>query len=122
MDSVFRNLRNEKKCSMKKSEPERNPKKNAFFGTYIKLIYLRSRDVRPRFWTLYHQRFMAGRLNRPISLNRWNYVEGNPVNRTDPSGQCLANQPLRPRSSARKHVISDLTLFFHGQRHPSRSP
>jgi hypothetical protein len=27
-----------------------------------------------------------GDYNRPLSLNRWNYVEGNPVNRFDPSG------------------------------------
>lgn len=31
----------------------------------------------------------AGDYNRPLSLNRWNYVEGNPVNFTDPSGQCI---------------------------------
>jgi len=29
-----------------------------------------------------------GDYNRPLSLNRWNYVEGNPVNYTDPSGHC----------------------------------
>ena len=28
----------------------------------------------------------AGDYNRPLSLNKWNYVEGNPVNFTDPSG------------------------------------
>jgi hypothetical protein len=32
-----------------------------------------------------------GDYNRPLSLNKWNYVEGNPINRTDPSGMmsCL---------------------------------
>jgi hypothetical protein len=30
----------------------------------------------------------GGNYNRPLSLNRWNYVEGNPVNSTDPSGHC----------------------------------
>jgi len=29
-----------------------------------------------------------GDYNRPLSLNRWMYVEGNPVNRRDPSGKC----------------------------------
>ncbi len=28
-----------------------------------------------------------GDYNRPLSLNRWNYVEGNPINYTDPSGK-----------------------------------
>jgi hypothetical protein len=27
-----------------------------------------------------------GNYNRPLSLNGWNYVESNPINRTDPSG------------------------------------
>ena len=27
-------------------------------------------------------------MNRPMSMNRWGYVEGNPVNSTDPSGHC----------------------------------
>jgi hypothetical protein len=27
-----------------------------------------------------------GEVNRPLSLNRWGYVEGNPVNLTDPTG------------------------------------
>jgi len=28
----------------------------------------------------------SGDANRPLSLNRWGYVEGNPVLHTDPSG------------------------------------
>ncbi len=31
----------------------------------------------------------AGDYQRPLSLNRWNYVQGNPVNSTDPSGHDL---------------------------------
>jgi hypothetical protein len=27
-----------------------------------------------------------GEFNKPLSLNRWNFVEGNPINKTDPSG------------------------------------
>jgi hypothetical protein len=34
-----------------------------------------------------------GDYNRPMSLNKWNYVEGNPVNRTDPSGMCFYTIP-----------------------------
>jgi hypothetical protein len=29
-----------------------------------------------------------GEVNRPHSLNRWGYVEGNPINNIDPSGLC----------------------------------
>jgi hypothetical protein len=38
-----------------------------------------------------------GDYNRPLSLNRWNYVEGNPVNRTDPSGQCYIDTGNLPK-------------------------
>lgn len=29
-----------------------------------------------------------GDYSRPLSLNRWIYVEGNPINRWDPTGNC----------------------------------
>jgi hypothetical protein len=38
-----------------------------------------------------------GDYNRPLSLNRWNYTNGNPVNYTDPSGE--APQPDTERQA-----------------------
>jgi hypothetical protein len=38
-----------------------------------------------------------GDYNRPLSLNRWAYVEGNPINRTDPSGQCYIDNGHLPK-------------------------
>lgn len=32
-----------------------------------------------------------GDYNDPLSLNRWNYTNGNPINYTDPAGLCLTN-------------------------------
>ena len=51
-------------------------------------------NLRARYMNTGVGRFMtrdtwAGDYNRPLSLNRWNYVEGNPVNYTDPSGHCI---------------------------------
>ena len=48
-------------------------------------------NLRARYMNTSIGRFMtrdtwAGDYNRPLSLNRWNYVEGNPINFTDPSG------------------------------------
>ncbi len=37
---------------------------------------------------------------RPLSKNRWGYVEGDPVNRVDPSGQCCG-----PLSSVRDNPL-----------------
>ena len=49
--------------------------------TYLRARYYASSDGR-----FISRDTWAGDYNRPLSLNRWNYVEGNPVNFTDPLG------------------------------------
>lgn len=61
---------------------------SAYSGDSTQLTYLRS-----RFYASGTGRFLTrdtwgGDYNRPLSLNRWVYTEGNPVNRVDPSGMC----------------------------------
>lgn len=56
------------------------------YDAYIKLIYLRSRMYDPASGRFITKDSWQGDYNRPLSLNRWNYVKGNPVNYTDPSG------------------------------------
>jgi RHS repeat-associated protein len=56
------------------------------YDTYIKLIYLRARHYSPADGRFTSRDTWSGDVNRPLSLNRWMYVEGNPVNLTDPSG------------------------------------
>ncbi len=53
--------------------------------TYLRARYYSSGDG--RFLT---RDTWMGEYNRPLSLNRWMYVEGNPINFTDPSGQSPA--------------------------------
>ena len=55
--------------------------------SYIKLINLRSRLYDPASGRFTTRDSWQGDYNRPLSLNKWNFVEGNPVNREDPSGQ-----------------------------------
>ncbi len=55
--------------------------------------------LRARYYSSGTGRFLTrdtwmGEYNRPLSLNRWAYVEGNPVNYIDPTGLCG-----EPRSS-----------------------
>jgi len=49
------------------------------------LIYLRARYYAPQDGRFLSRDTWGGDYNRPLSLNRWNYVEGNPVNAVDPS-------------------------------------
>jgi len=60
---------------------------NEYQDSYIKLIYLRSRYLSPETGRFQTRDTWQGDYNRPLSLNRWNYVEANPVNLTDPSGR-----------------------------------
>ena len=50
------------------------------------LIYLRARYYAPQDGRFLSRDPWGGDYTRPLSLNRWNYVEGNPVNLTDPTG------------------------------------
>ena len=50
-------------------------------------IYLRARHYLPSLGRFLTRDTWEGNNTRPLSYNRWNYVEGNPVNRVDPSGK-----------------------------------
>ncbi|MCB0117703.1 MAG: carboxypeptidase regulatory-like domain-containing protein, partial [Anaerolineales bacterium] len=57
------------------------------YGDSTQLIYLRARYYNPADGRFQSRDTWSGDYNRPLSLNRWMYVEGNPVNRVDPTGQ-----------------------------------
>ncbi len=50
------------------------------------LVYLRNRYYSHQFGTFLSQDPVEGEFSDPMSLNRYMYVAGNPVNLTDPSG------------------------------------
>ncbi len=60
---------------------------NEYTDSYIKLIYLRSRWYDPQTGRFPTRDSWQRDYNRPLSLNRWSYVEGNPINLTDPTGR-----------------------------------
>lgn len=62
---------------------------NEYIDSYIKLIYQRSRMYSPETGRFTTQDSWQGDYNRPLSLNRWMYVEGNPINYTDATGHWL---------------------------------
>jgi RHS repeat-associated protein len=53
------------------------------------LVYLRSRYMNPATGTFLTRDPVEGTLDKINSRNGYGYVEGNPVNFTDPSGQCI---------------------------------
>jgi len=53
---------------------------------YAGLVYLRARYYDPVDGRFLSRDTWAGDDNRPLSLNRWMYVEGNPIKWGDPSG------------------------------------
>jgi RHS repeat-associated protein len=52
------------------------------------LVYLRARHYAPDMGRFMSRDTWQGDDRQPMSYNRWNYTDGNPVNRLDPSGQC----------------------------------
>ena len=65
------------------------PAASEYFGDYNELLYLRSRFYAPAIGRFLTRDTWEGTADRPMSYNGWMYVEGNPINRTDPSGQCF---------------------------------
>jgi RHS repeat-associated protein len=71
-------------------------------------VYLRARYYNPSDGRFLSRDTWNGDVNSPLSLNRWMYVEGNPVNYVDPSGQapcipspnyrCPPHWPINPFS------------------------
>ena len=56
------------------------------YGDSTQLLFLRARYYNPADGRFQSRDTWGGDYNRPLSLNRWMYVEGNPVNYTDPTG------------------------------------
>jgi len=50
------------------------------------LVYLRARMYAPGMGRFLTRDTWMGDYNRPLSFNRWMYVDGNPINKIDPTG------------------------------------
>ncbi|MEK6754220.1 MAG: RHS repeat-associated core domain-containing protein [Chloroflexota bacterium] len=56
------------------------------YSSSTQLTYLRARYYNPADGRFQSRDTWGGDGNRPMSMNRWMYTEGNPINRIDPSG------------------------------------
>ena len=82
-----------------------------FQDSYIKLIYLRSRWYDPTSGRFPARDSWQGDYNKPLSLNRWQYVEGNPINWTDPTGRIA--YPSHCQAMPSKATYESCVLGFY---------
>ncbi|MBK8417475.1 RHS repeat-associated core domain-containing protein [Candidatus Villigracilis saccharophilus] len=79
------------------------------YGDSTQLLYLRARYYNPADGRFTSRDTWGGDANRPMSMNRWGYVEGNPVNYFDPSGHIAEGHEARTAD-----VIRDKLKIFYG--------
>ncbi len=80
------------------------------YDTYIKLVFLRARYYSPETGGFLSKDMWQGDYTRPQSLNAWLYVEGDPINRVDPSGQIAEGQEAHDADSWRNVLHSQLGI------------
>jgi RHS repeat-associated protein len=56
------------------------------YSASTQMLYLRARYYSPAEGRFQSRDTWSGDANRPLSMNRWGYVEGNPVTYSDPEG------------------------------------
>jgi hypothetical protein len=74
------------------------------------LLHLRARWYAPETGTFLSKDAWEGDERRSLSLNGWNYVEGNPVKNTDPSGYCIVQYSGEVRIGQHPYGTSGLCL------------
>ena len=72
------------------------------------MVYLRARYYSPAQGRFVSRDVWEGNFSKPLSLNRWNYVESNPVNRLDPSGHISEDE-----SVAAEAILEELKTKYN---------
>src|SRR5690606_36376241 len=77
-------------------------------------IYLRARYYNPTDGRFISRDTWSGDVNNPLSLNRWNYTNSNPINYTDPNRR----RPSRPciESHDQECIIAIHQLIIEAQQ------
>jgi RHS repeat-associated protein len=85
------------------------------------MVYLRARQYAPGMGRFLTRDTWSGDVDNPLSMNRWGYVEGNPVNLSDPSGYspvcgCVKAIPSIPDWwKNRSHIYLEGYGYFDAQ-------
>ncbi len=77
------------------------------------LVYLRARYYAPQSSRFITKDTWEGNNTSPLSLNRWSYAEGNPINFSDPSGRwCVAGFTFGPGRSCSSEEKERWARFY----------
>lgn len=68
---------------------------HAYYGDSTELLYLRARHYAPSMGRFLTRDTWGGSYNQPLTLNRWNYTEANPINWIDPTGHITENDNIQ---------------------------
>ena len=74
-----------------------------YSGDNNELLYLRARHYAPNMGRFLTRDTWRGNANMPMTLNKWNYAEGNPINNLDASGHCAFG--INDLATAEKYVL-----------------
>jgi RHS repeat-associated protein len=72
------------------------------------LQYLRARYYQPQNGNFITQDTYLGRIIEPISMNRYTYVNNNPVNYIDPSGHTASNKSVEAKDKAYRAMCGSI--------------
>jgi len=81
------------------------------FDKGLNQYYLRDRYYGTDIGRFTQRDRFEGDLNNPLSLNKYGYTHGNPVNGTDPSGQFLVSEALVLQKEIQKAYGVTLPLW-----------
>jgi len=82
-------------------------------------VYLRARYYDPKIARFQSRDTLFGNPERPLSLNRYSYVENNPVNAVDPTGHASAkatkfsNMPTPPPGADINKNLAEASAWWH---------
>jgi len=85
-------------------------------GDSTQLVYLRSRYYNPADGRFQSRDTWGGNDNSPQTLNKWSYVQNNPIVYTDPSGKwCVAGFSVGPGRECNEEETQRWTKFYFNQ-------
>jgi RHS repeat-associated protein len=88
------------------------------------LVHLRARDYVSQFGRFTSRDTWEGDDSRPLSINKWGYVEGNPVLLSDPSGFCVDYnkdgicEHSYPYPENKEEILSNYVADYSPENHP----